>query len=203
MKHTISFRMWEMKRGLIIKLYQEEEWPLKQVLKRIRSDTFNPRWGTQRALKETMPWPIDYFSTVRLSCGVAWKNGVSPSYPVVAVRTSLSWVTVKTWAMKVASSRLFTVGTTWHIQHLQATLLRRTISIHPKGVILCMKRKQQVELSLMILSILLPQPCQQTPHHGSIITFPLDTIHGMLLVALKCWQLFWTTPGGWYNSNAQ
>lgn len=34
-----------MKRGLIIKLYQEEEWPLKQVLKRIRSDTFNPRWG--------------------------------------------------------------------------------------------------------------------------------------------------------------
>ncbi|KJK63753.1 Clr5 domain protein [Aspergillus parasiticus SU-1] len=42
MKHTISFRMWEMKRGLIIKLYQEEEWPLKQVLKRIRSDTFNP-----------------------------------------------------------------------------------------------------------------------------------------------------------------
>ncbi|PIG81919.1 hypothetical protein AARAC_002199 [Aspergillus arachidicola] len=44
MKHTISFRMWEMKRGLIIKLYQEEEWPLKQVLKRIRSDTFNPRF---------------------------------------------------------------------------------------------------------------------------------------------------------------
>ncbi|KAB8261646.1 hypothetical protein BDV32DRAFT_121235 [Aspergillus pseudonomiae] len=42
MKHTISFRMWEMKRGLIIKLYQEEEWPLKQVLKRIRSETFNP-----------------------------------------------------------------------------------------------------------------------------------------------------------------
>ncbi|KAE8380467.1 hypothetical protein BDV26DRAFT_135495 [Aspergillus bertholletiae] len=42
MKHTISFRMWEMKRDLIIKLYQEEEWPLKQVLKRIRSDTFNP-----------------------------------------------------------------------------------------------------------------------------------------------------------------
>jgi hypothetical protein len=29
---------------LIAKLYKEEEWPLKQVIKKIRSDNFNPRW---------------------------------------------------------------------------------------------------------------------------------------------------------------
>ncbi|KAE8329696.1 hypothetical protein BDV39DRAFT_171210 [Aspergillus sergii] len=42
MKNTISSTAWEKRKGLIIKLYQEEDWPLKQVLKSIRSDTFNP-----------------------------------------------------------------------------------------------------------------------------------------------------------------
>ncbi|KAB8228049.1 Clr5 domain-containing protein [Aspergillus alliaceus] len=42
MKHKIASNMWETKKGLIIQLYQDEEWPLKQVLKRIRTHTFNP-----------------------------------------------------------------------------------------------------------------------------------------------------------------
>jgi hypothetical protein len=43
MKRRIASNMWERKKGLIVKLYQEERWPLKQVLKRVRSHTFNPR----------------------------------------------------------------------------------------------------------------------------------------------------------------
>ncbi|KAB8233953.1 hypothetical protein ETB97_003280 [Aspergillus alliaceus] len=42
MKHNIASNMWERKKGLIVQLYQDEEWPLKQVLKRIRTHTFNP-----------------------------------------------------------------------------------------------------------------------------------------------------------------
>lgn len=43
MKNAILSNVWEKKRGLISKLYMEEEWPLKQVIKQIRSDGFNPR----------------------------------------------------------------------------------------------------------------------------------------------------------------
>ncbi|KAJ5108725.1 hypothetical protein N7456_005400 [Penicillium angulare] len=42
MKTSISSDVWEKKKGLIAKLYMEEEWPLKQVIKQIRSDDFNP-----------------------------------------------------------------------------------------------------------------------------------------------------------------
>ncbi|KAL4917069.1 hypothetical protein BDW62DRAFT_89389 [Aspergillus aurantiobrunneus] len=34
--------VWEEKRALIAALYKDEEWPLKQVIKKIRSDNFNP-----------------------------------------------------------------------------------------------------------------------------------------------------------------
>lgn len=43
MKTSISSCVWERKKALINKLYVEEEWPLKHVLKQIRSDDFNPR----------------------------------------------------------------------------------------------------------------------------------------------------------------
>lgn len=43
MKTSISSDVWEKKKALIAKLYMEEEWPLKQVIKQIRSDDFNPR----------------------------------------------------------------------------------------------------------------------------------------------------------------
>ncbi|KAF5858601.1 hypothetical protein ETB97_003994, partial [Aspergillus alliaceus] len=42
MKHLISFNTWEKKKDLIIQLYREEGWPLKQVIKRVRSHDFNP-----------------------------------------------------------------------------------------------------------------------------------------------------------------
>ncbi|PYH91279.1 hypothetical protein BO71DRAFT_53479 [Aspergillus ellipticus CBS 707.79] len=42
MKNSIPSDVWERKKGLIAKLYKEEEWPLKQVIKQIRSDDFNP-----------------------------------------------------------------------------------------------------------------------------------------------------------------
>jgi hypothetical protein len=35
--------VWEEKKALIAALYKDEEWPLKQVIKKIRSDKFNPR----------------------------------------------------------------------------------------------------------------------------------------------------------------
>ncbi|KAJ5979964.1 hypothetical protein N7481_007262 [Penicillium waksmanii] len=42
MKTSITSDVWEKKKALIAKLYMEEEWPLKQVIKQIRSDDFNP-----------------------------------------------------------------------------------------------------------------------------------------------------------------
>ncbi|KAJ5298135.1 uncharacterized protein N7443_006255 [Penicillium atrosanguineum] len=42
MKTSISSCVWERKKALISTLYVEEEWPLKHVLKQIRSDDFNP-----------------------------------------------------------------------------------------------------------------------------------------------------------------
>lgn len=44
MKNSIPSDVWEKKRALIAKLYKEEEWPLKQVIKQIRSEDFNPRY---------------------------------------------------------------------------------------------------------------------------------------------------------------
>ncbi|KAF5863910.1 hypothetical protein ETB97_009017 [Aspergillus alliaceus] len=34
--------MWDSKKDLIIKLYEKDEWPVKQVIKKIRSHNFNP-----------------------------------------------------------------------------------------------------------------------------------------------------------------
>ncbi|KAI9045139.1 Clr5 domain-containing protein [Aspergillus affinis] len=42
MKSTIPSRIWETKRVLITKLYEEEEWPLKQVIKALQSKDFHP-----------------------------------------------------------------------------------------------------------------------------------------------------------------
>ncbi|OQE35099.1 hypothetical protein PENCOP_c014G06987 [Penicillium coprophilum] len=42
MKTSISSDVWEKKKAVISKLYMEEEWPLKQVIKQIRTDDFNP-----------------------------------------------------------------------------------------------------------------------------------------------------------------
>jgi hypothetical protein len=43
MKTSIPSDVWEKKKALIARLYKDEEWPLKQVIKQIRTDDFNPR----------------------------------------------------------------------------------------------------------------------------------------------------------------
>lgn len=42
MKHATSSDVREGKKALIAKLYKDEEWPLKQVMKHICSADFNP-----------------------------------------------------------------------------------------------------------------------------------------------------------------
>lgn len=42
MPQRISLNMWESKKDMIIKLYEKDEWPVKQVIKKIRSHDFNP-----------------------------------------------------------------------------------------------------------------------------------------------------------------
>ncbi|KAK2754729.1 hypothetical protein FQN54_006862 [Arachnomyces sp. PD_36] len=42
MKPSIPPALWEKKRSQIAKLYKDEEWPLKHVIKQIRTEEFNP-----------------------------------------------------------------------------------------------------------------------------------------------------------------
>lgn len=42
MKTTIPSDVWESKKDQISHLYEVEEWPLKQVIKRVKSDNFDP-----------------------------------------------------------------------------------------------------------------------------------------------------------------
>lgn len=44
MKNSIPSDVWEKKKALIARLYKDEEWPLKQVIKQIRTKDFNPRF---------------------------------------------------------------------------------------------------------------------------------------------------------------
>jgi hypothetical protein len=44
MKSAISPDIWENKRILITKLYKDEEWPLKQVIKLVQTNDFHPRF---------------------------------------------------------------------------------------------------------------------------------------------------------------
>ncbi|OAX82343.1 hypothetical protein ACJ72_03302 [Emergomyces africanus] len=62
MKTSIPSEVWENKRAEIAALYKEEEWPLKQVIKKIRSDDFNPtetqlrsrlkKWGVTKPSRQ-------------------------------------------------------------------------------------------------------------------------------------------------------
>ncbi|EEP77241.1 predicted protein [Uncinocarpus reesii 1704] len=62
MKTTISSDVWESKKAQIANLYKVEEWPLKQVMKRIRSVDFNPtetqlrsklkKWGVRKPSRQ-------------------------------------------------------------------------------------------------------------------------------------------------------
>lgn len=55
MKNSIPSDVWEKKRALIAKLYKDEEWPLKQVIKQIRSEDFNPRYDLFAYIQQLLP----------------------------------------------------------------------------------------------------------------------------------------------------
>lgn len=55
MKNSIPSDVWEKKRALIAKLYKDEEWPLKQVIKQIRSEDFNPRYELFAYTQQLLP----------------------------------------------------------------------------------------------------------------------------------------------------
>ncbi|KAL1958868.1 hypothetical protein VTO42DRAFT_3705 [Malbranchea cinnamomea] len=67
MKTSIPSDVWETKRAQIAVLYKEEEWPLKQVIKRIRSEDFNPtetqlrsrlkKWGVTKPSRQRRKKP--------------------------------------------------------------------------------------------------------------------------------------------------
>lgn len=62
MKNSISANVWENKRSEISNLYKDEEWPLKQVIKKIRTPDFNPtetqlrsrlkKWGVTKPSRQ-------------------------------------------------------------------------------------------------------------------------------------------------------
>lgn len=53
MKRSIPSDVWETKKAVIARLYKDEEWPLKQVTKQIRSADFNPRYVSVASGEET------------------------------------------------------------------------------------------------------------------------------------------------------
>ncbi|KAM5441873.1 hypothetical protein MferCBS31731_003135 [Microsporum ferrugineum] len=67
MKTTIPSDVWETKRSQISNLYTEEEWPLKQVMKKIRTEDFNPtetqlrsrlkKWGVTKPSRQRRKRP--------------------------------------------------------------------------------------------------------------------------------------------------
>jgi hypothetical protein len=71
MKSAISPDIWETKRMLITKLYKDEEWPLKQVIKLVQTRDFQPSESQLRSrLKKwhiTKPSRKKYDGSRRLS----------------------------------------------------------------------------------------------------------------------------------------
>ncbi|QSS56451.1 hypothetical protein I7I53_04665 [Histoplasma capsulatum var. duboisii H88] len=73
MKNSIPSEVWEDKRAEIAALYKEEEWPLKQVIKKIRSDDFNPtetqlrsrlkKWGVTKPSRQKRKKQSDGLTT--------------------------------------------------------------------------------------------------------------------------------------------
>ncbi|KAG2006613.1 hypothetical protein GB937_008491 [Aspergillus fischeri] len=86
MKTSIPSDVWEKKKALIAKLYKEEEWPLKQVIKKIRSDNFNPsetqlrsrlkKWRVTKPSRQTRKKSPD--SQLKTTDGDSGIDGASP-----------------------------------------------------------------------------------------------------------------------------
>ncbi|EZG08523.1 hypothetical protein A7C99_0767 [Trichophyton rubrum] len=97
MKTTIPSDVWETKRSQISNLYTEEEWPLKQVMKKIRTEDFNPtetqlrsrlkKWGvtkpSRQRRKRPASRPTDRGGSLSLSPTQAMelRSRVNDNYP--------------------------------------------------------------------------------------------------------------------------
>ncbi|OKL58750.1 hypothetical protein UA08_06238 [Talaromyces atroroseus] len=61
MKTSIPSDVWEKKKALIARLYKDEEWPLKQVIKQIRTTDFNPsrlkKWRVTKPSRQVRKKP--------------------------------------------------------------------------------------------------------------------------------------------------
>ncbi|KAL4930559.1 uncharacterized protein BDV17DRAFT_41177 [Aspergillus undulatus] len=84
----ISSDIWEEKRALIAALYKDEEWPLKQVIKKIRSENFNPsetqlrsrlkKWRVTKPSRQTRKKSEEATSNIRESNSPRRRSNNSP-----------------------------------------------------------------------------------------------------------------------------
>ncbi|KAL4973653.1 hypothetical protein BDW66DRAFT_161900 [Aspergillus desertorum] len=85
MKSAISPDIWETKRMLITKLYKDEEWPLKQVIKLVQTRDFDPSESQLRSrLKKwhiTKPSRKKYDGSRRLSGAKKNRNNIAQTRP--------------------------------------------------------------------------------------------------------------------------
>ncbi|EFE43373.1 hypothetical protein TRV_01853 [Trichophyton verrucosum HKI 0517] len=96
MKTTIPSDVWETKRSQISNLYTEEEWPLKQVMKKIRTEDFNPtetqlrsrlkKWGVTKPSRQRRKRPASRptdrgGSLLSPTQAMELRNHVNDNYP--------------------------------------------------------------------------------------------------------------------------
>ncbi|KAL4951801.1 hypothetical protein BDW69DRAFT_32896 [Aspergillus filifer] len=90
----ISSDVWEEKRALIAALYKDEEWPLKQVIKKIRSENFNPsetqlrsrlkKWRVTKPSRQTRKKSEEATSDIREINSPKRRSNNSPRAPARA-----------------------------------------------------------------------------------------------------------------------
>lgn len=79
MAALIPSEVWEEKRSQIARLYKDEDWPLKQVIKKLRSDNFNPTYVTSSFVVAQNPLYEAYPSSHRTNINVP-HVAVKPSF---------------------------------------------------------------------------------------------------------------------------
>ncbi|KAL4945970.1 hypothetical protein BDV06DRAFT_174940 [Aspergillus oleicola] len=90
----ISSDVWEEKRALIAALYKDEEWPLKQVIKKIRSENFNPsetqlrsrlkKWRVTKPSRQTRKKSEEATGDIRETRSPKRRSNNSPRAPTHA-----------------------------------------------------------------------------------------------------------------------
>ncbi|KAK4866930.1 hypothetical protein LT330_008093 [Penicillium expansum] len=109
MKTSISSDIWEKKKALISKLYMEEEWPLKQVIKQIRTDDFNPsetqlrsrlkKWRVTKPSRQTRKKSLASASGEELDSDKDAKRKASIQRPLPSLPTRETPTTRHEWPM--------------------------------------------------------------------------------------------------------